>query len=134
MQGSGAMAQQLLVKMVDDLDGTSADDVSTVQFGLDGAEFEIDLSASNAASLRKALTEYVEAGRRTGGRLKRGAPSGGKAASSGEAGQIRAWAVENGHELAGRGRIPGHIIEAYREAAAVPEKKRSAKRSSVRKG
>jgi hypothetical protein len=117
--------------MVDDLDGTSASDVSTVTFGLDGVEYEIDLSDSNATSLRKALDEFVQVGRRTGGRLRRGTPSAAKSATSGEAGQIREWAAENGYELAGRGRIPGNVIEAYREAAAAA--KRPAKRGSSKK-
>ncbi|MFI9503952.1 histone-like nucleoid-structuring protein Lsr2 [Nocardia sp. NPDC052566] len=30
--------------------------------------------------------------------------------------RIRAWAREQGHELAERGRIPSHIVEAYRSA------------------
>jgi len=125
------MAQQVLVQMVDDLDGTSSEDVSTLQFGLDGVEYEIDLSDPNAESLRKAFAEYVAAGRRTGGRLRRGTPAGGTAAGSGEPAKVREWALENGYELSGRGRIPGHVIEAYKEATAAP--KRSAKRGAAKK-
>lgn len=111
------MAQKVLVQLVDDLDGTSSEDVSTVLFGLDGASYEIDLSDANAERLRDALTEYIGSARRTGGRIKRGTnPSSGQASSNGEAGQIRAWANENGFELSGRGRIPSHVAEAYKEA------------------
>lgn len=126
-----AMAQKVLVQLVDDLDGTSSDDVTTVQFGLDGVSYEIDLSATNAEQLRNAYTDYVDAARRTGGRLKAGTRPGGKAARSEEAGQIREWALENGFELSGRGRIPGHVIEAYQEATAPP--KPATKRRTVRK-
>ncbi len=49
------MAQKMLVQFVDDLDGTSSEDVSTVQFGLDGVSYEIDLNAVNAERLRDAL-------------------------------------------------------------------------------
>lgn len=109
------MAQKVLVQLVDDLDGTSSDDVSTISFGLDGAEFEIDLSASNAENLRKALDEYVAQARRTGGRKRRGvAPS--RSGNQGEASEIREWANENGYELSARGRIPGRVVEAYTEA------------------
>ena len=125
------MAQKVLVQFVDDLDGTSSDDVTTVQFGLDGVNYEIDLSADNAEQLRKNFADYVDAARRTGGRLKAGSRLGGKAARSGEAGQIREWALENGFALSGRGRIPAHVIEAYQEATAVP--KPAAKRSTAKK-
>src|SRR5262245_56367371 len=85
------MAQKVLVQFVDDLDGAVSEDVSTVQFGLDGVGYEIDLNAENAERLRKIYADYVDAARRTGGRLKRGASSSGKPARSGEAGRIREW-------------------------------------------
>ena len=47
------MAQKIQVLFIDDLDGGEAE--GTVRFGLDGADYEIDLSAKNAAALRKAL-------------------------------------------------------------------------------
>ena len=112
------MAQKVLVQLVDDLDGSSSQDVSTVLFGLDGVSYEIDLSDANAERLRESLSEFVDAARRTGGRIKRGTrpAQAGKSANAGEAGQIREWAMENGYELAGRGRIPSHVVEAYKEA------------------
>lgn len=126
------MAQQVLVQLVDDLDGTSSDDVSTVHFGLDGVEFEVDLSSPNAEKLRKALGEYVAVARRTGGRKRRGVSPSSGPSSQGEAGLIREWALGNGIELAGRGRIPGHVIEAYQEAK-LAEAKPPARRASRKK-
>lgn len=120
------MAQKVLVQFVDDLDGSPSEDVSTVQFGLDGVGYEIDLSAANAERLRKIYADYVAAARRTGGRLKKGSRPDGRAASSGEAGQIREWAAENGFELSGRGRLPAHVIEAY-QTAQLPKPKSRAK-------
>jgi hypothetical protein len=121
------MAQKVLVQLVDDLDGTTSTEVETVQFGLDGVTYEIDLSESNAQRLRKALAEYVDAARRTGGRLKRGARGAGTA--DGDASSIREWAQANGIELAARGRIPGHVVESYRQAQA-PSKPGTRKRGS----
>jgi hypothetical protein len=125
------MAQKVLVQLVDDLTGESSDDISTVLFGLDGASYEIDLTEDNAERLRSTLADYVAAARRTGGRIKRGnRPSNGGAAN-GEAGQVREWAQENGFELSARGRIPGHVLEAYKEAQTAEKapKRRSRKKS-----
>jgi len=51
------MAQKITVTLQDDLDGGPAD--QTVRFGLDGAEYEIDLSASNATAFRERLAPYT---------------------------------------------------------------------------
>jgi hypothetical protein len=77
------MATRTTVTLVDDLDGGTAEE--TVGFGLDGAAYEIDLSAANAGELRSALERYVAAARRTGGRRSVGAdtaPSGSAARAS----------------------------------------------------
>lgn len=128
------MAQKVVVQMVDDLDGTLSDDVSTISYGLDGVEYEVDLSASNAENLRKVFEEYVAVARRTGGRKRRGvSPSGSGASNQGEAGAIREWANENGYDLAARGRIPGHVVEAYHEAKTAEQKPPARKTSRKKK-
>jgi hypothetical protein len=58
------MAKTVVVKLTDDFDGDDADE--TVHFALDGKSYEIDLSATNAASLRAALKPYIEKGRSAG--------------------------------------------------------------------
>ncbi len=110
------MAQKVLVQLVDDLDGTTSDSVSTVQFGLDGVTYEIDLTEPNAERLRGVFADYVNSGRRTGGRVKRGSGTGRNGAAGNDASQIREWAQANGIELAARGRIPAHVAESYRQA------------------
>jgi hypothetical protein len=118
------MAQQVLVQLVDDLDGTTSSDVSTVLFSLDGVTYEIDLSEANAERLRGGLAEYVEAARRVGGRIKRGSrPGQNGSGAANDAGLVRKWANENGFGLSGRGRIPSHVVEAYRAAKAESEQK-----------
>lgn len=110
------MAQKVLVSLVDDLDGSEADE--TVEFGLDGISYQIDLSADNASELRDALAQYIEHARRSGGR-KRGAarPAAGvnrPATVDREQNQaIRAWARKNGFNVSDRGRIPTEVVEAY---------------------
>ena len=44
------MVQKIQTLFIDDLDGSAAE--GTVRFGLDGAEYEIDLNAGHAKELR----------------------------------------------------------------------------------
>ncbi|HVW44691.1 MAG TPA: Lsr2 family protein [Amycolatopsis sp.] len=110
------MAQKVLVSLVDDLDGSEAEE--TVEFGLDGINYQIDLSSDNAEELRDALAQYVEHARRAGGRKRAGRPSAKPAASSASVDReqnqaIRAWARKNGFQVSDRGRIPSEVVEAY---------------------
>ena len=66
---SEAMAKKVTVTLVDDFDGEGAAD-ETVEFALDGVSYEIDLSSKNAQKLRNDLKQWVEAGRRVGGRRR----------------------------------------------------------------
>ncbi|WP_410655241.1 histone-like nucleoid-structuring protein Lsr2 [Amycolatopsis sp. lyj-112] len=122
------MAQKVSVEIIDDLDGGEA--TQTVPFGLDGVQYEIDLSDENAQALRDELERYVEAGTRTGGRKLRVAAGQSTANGSGGATtsadrdrnqQVRAWASENGYAIAERGRIPNEIYEAFGNAAPVED-------------
>jgi hypothetical protein len=115
------MAQKVTVQLVDDLDGTVAEDISTVTFGLDGASYEIDLTGGNADKLRDSLANFVNSARRTGGRAKRGATIKGAVAPAANREQtkaIRDWARQNGFEMSDRGRIPGNVIDAFEQAHA----------------
>jgi hypothetical protein len=133
------MAQKVVVELVDDLDGTMSDDISTVSFGLDGVGYEIDLTDANANKLRDALAGFVQAARRTGGRIRRGTPGTRSADTTRPAidrektKAIREWARENGWALAERGRIPANVIAAYEEAqaeAVKPKVRRSRKKAT----
>ncbi|WP_410644802.1 histone-like nucleoid-structuring protein Lsr2 [Amycolatopsis sp. lyj-346] len=63
------MARNTAVQVLDDLTGEPA--AETVGFGLDGIDYDIDLSFTNAEALRGLLQRYADAGRRTGGRRSR---------------------------------------------------------------
>ena len=113
------MAQIREVRLVDDLDGEAADE--TIEFGIDGKNYEIDLSKENAGKLRDALASFVAAARRSGGRRRGG--SGGSAANSAASRRpsidreqnqaIREWARKRGMKVSDRGRIPAEVLEAY---------------------
>ncbi len=65
------MATRTVIELIDDLDGSEA--TKTVYFGLDGANYAIDLAGQNADELRGLLARFVDAGRKTGARKQ--APS-----------------------------------------------------------
>jgi hypothetical protein len=116
------MAQKVTVELVDDLDGTASDDITTVSFALDGVSYEIDLNDDNAGKLRDAFADVIASGRRVGGRVKRSnvAPSAARPTVDREQTKaIREWARQNGFELSDRGRIPSNVIEAFEAAHAV---------------
>ena len=52
------MAKKVTVTLVDDFDGEGAAD-ETVEFGLDGVTYEIDLSNKNAGKLRADLKQWM---------------------------------------------------------------------------
>ena len=110
------MAQRVNVVLVDDVDGSEASE--TVKFGLDGADYEIDLSAENAGKLREALALYLGHARRTGGRRRAGgqAAPASRDAEGPSAAEIRAWARENGWDVPERGRVSAEVREAFMAA------------------
>src|ERR1700712_3873189 len=67
-RGVRRMAQKTVVTLVDDLTGEESEDITTVEFALDGVTYEIDLDEKNSAGLPDQLAQYVAAARRTGGR------------------------------------------------------------------
>ncbi|MDN5852349.1 MAG: Lsr2 family protein [Actinomycetia bacterium] len=106
------MAQKVQILLVDDIDGGEADE--TVRFGLDGVDYEIDLSSKNAGVLRDGLAKYVAEARRVGGRRRTGRKSSG--GGSTDASTIREWARSNGWEVSDRGRVSAEIRDAYAAA------------------
>ncbi|MFF5174057.1 Lsr2 family protein [Micromonospora sp. NPDC000089] len=110
------MAKQIIHKLVDDLDGGDADE--TVKFALDGVQYEIDLSSSNAKKLREAFAQYTAHGNKVGrggvvvgGRAARG--RGGATADREQNKAIREWAKGKGKDISDRGRIPQEIVDEY---------------------
>ena len=110
------MAQKIQTLLIDDLDGKEAE--STVRFGLDGAEYEIDLSAKNAEAMRKALEPYVSAARRAAGSAaRRPGRNGRRAATAGpDSTAVREWAKAQGIEVKDRGRVPAELVVKFKAA------------------
>jgi len=119
------MAQRVQTLLIDDIDGGEAE--GTVRFGLDGAEYEIDLSAGHAEALRKALAPYVSAARRAPSAAARRAPSaaarrpgrsgrGAESAGAPDPTAVREWARSQGIEVKDRGRVPAGLVVKFKAA------------------
>lgn len=128
------MAKRVEVLLIDDVDGSQADE--SLPFAFDGISYEIDLSDGNAERFRDAMAPWLAHARRVAGRPGvRKARSGGKppvsspppprsdatrAASNGVGGEdrraIREWARAKNINVSARGRIPQSIVDRYRAA------------------
>lgn len=118
------MAQRTVVVVVDDLteEPLAEGQGQSVRFGLDGTDYEIDLSKEHAEELRAIFKRYIEAGRRVGqqrrsrgaaGRSQQGTvPSGRQDRRA-----IREWARAHGFEVSPRGRIPISVRQAHDAAS-----------------
>lgn len=111
------MAKRVIHELIDDITGQPADE--SITFGLDGVQYEIDLTSKNAAKLRAALAPFVAGGIKVG--------RGGVAATRGRAGRsatptrpdrevnqaIRDWAKSKKLPVSDRGRIKQEIVDRY---------------------
>jgi hypothetical protein len=130
-----ARLTKVVVERVDDLDSTVSDDISTISFGLDRAEYEIDRTEGNTPlgcgmswppMCRSAPDGWADqAGTSSVGTSR-------AAADRTSTTAIRQRATGHGYELAERGRIPADVIAAYAETqinAAKPTARRKRKKT-----
>lgn len=96
-----------IITLHDDLDGTDAEE--TMIFSLVGTDYEIDLNSTHIKELRNALRPFVAAART----VKR--PSTPRSRGTRNS-KIRAWAKENGINVAARGTISAQVLERYKAA------------------
>ena len=118
------VARTVLTLLHDDIDGSKASE--TITFGLDGVTYEIDLSARNAARLRKTLAPFEAAARRAGGRSTRRASTPARstarttqptsAETPVDPATVRAWASAHRITVSTRGRIPAAVVAQFRAA------------------
>jgi len=99
-----------------------------VRFGLDGADYEIDLNAKNARKFRKRLAPFVEHAHRVAAGQRRPART---AASRQRSRDIRAWARQQGIELSDRGRMPASIVDQYEASTGQTARRLPAPRPPV---
>lgn len=116
------MAEKVVRTLIDDMETSEVGaDAGTVVFGLDGKDYEIDLSKKNADPLRSFLKKYIEHARPVGRAGKTStATKPAKAASGYGREQLmaaREWARRNGWpNLSNKGRVPAEVLLAYENA------------------
>src|SRR5690625_7166348 len=101
------MAQKVMITLIDDTDGSTADE--TVSFSLDGVDYEIDLTTENAGKLREALAPWVGHARRTGGRRATGRRGRSTRSGSGGAAEVSEGARAHGDTVSGCGRVAREV-------------------------
>jgi hypothetical protein len=114
------MAKQVIQRLVDDIDGSEA--IETVSFDVDGHSYQIDLNEYHAGELRAKLEPFLGVARRVRhqtGHTRSNAHNGVTDKDRNSA--IRRWALHEGVQLPGRGRIAGAVQAAYdaRDATAL---------------
>lgn len=109
------MARRVVTYLVDDTDGSAAD--QTVRFEIDHQAFEIDLSTGHADELRSALSPWIAAARRLNtsptGRSRATSTRGPARTDSEQLAAIRSWARSAGYRVSDHGRIPQDVRAAY---------------------
>lgn len=114
------MAKKTLILLTDDIDGSEA--AESVEFGIDGYLYSLDLSAAHAEELRDRLTAYREFGTSLGRYHSRSAaPAARRAPNRGDRERnidIRRWAEENHLPIKARGKISDAVIAKYDAAHA----------------
>lgn len=114
------MATETTTRLLDDLDGGSAE--RSVTFAFEGKQYKLDLSKKNIASFEKALKPYIAAAEEvTASRRMSSSKGRHPRKSTGRArtdlAAVREWARANGFEVSERGRISAEVMEAYEAAA-----------------
>jgi hypothetical protein len=105
------MATRITVALEDNLEGGQV--AETVQLGIGGIYYGIDLNASNAATFRRQLAPTSNT---PAGLAETKAAAGRTASSRARNAEIGAWAKEQGIALSDRRRIPGDIVWQHQVA------------------
>lgn len=128
------MAQRVItyIEFTDDLTGESfaEGEGETLTYAIDGAQYEIDLTAKNAEAFREVVAPYLQASRKTVDTRGRSLVAGGGTGTHPEKKkgrrtkaymeQVARWAVDQGYKdipmKRGEGRFPEDVLRAYEAA------------------
>jgi hypothetical protein len=91
------------------------EDVTTVQFSLDGKAVEAELCGPDAAHLRDFMAEYMESARSVGRAGQPAVPRRPRPDRQ-KSVDVRAWARQQGIKVNERGRVPTEIVRKFEDA------------------
>jgi hypothetical protein len=100
--------------VVTESDISGKPNAATVTFCVADTWYEVDLTDDEQQGFEQALQPYLEVSRKSG--QKTAAKRVVLETTAEEREQIRAWAKEEGLEVAERGQIPKNILKAYDKA------------------
>ena len=107
------MASTISVVITSDLSG--APEATTVNFGWNGRNYQIDLTQEEKTGFETSIQKYVDAAQIATGKPTQRASS--RTATGGTVpAKIRAWASSNGVDVPRRGRIPQDVVRLFNEA------------------
>ncbi|GAA1666518.1 Lsr2 family protein [Glycomyces endophyticus] len=113
------MAKKTVVTLFDDIDGSEG--AETIEFGIDGYLYSVDLSKAHAEELRDRLTAYREFGTELGRyHASKVLPVKSRGTTSRDDRDrnrdIRRWAEEHDLPVKARGKLPDGVVARYNEA------------------
>jgi glucuronate isomerase len=117
------MATKVERTTICDLTGEPADE--TLDFGLAGKAYTIDLTKHHADGLREILADYIKVAQ-PAGKLATASSNGGKARAARpgsnreQLSAVREWGRNNGFDVNDRGRISAALQQAF-DAAHAPQ-------------
>ncbi|WP_307800747.1 MULTISPECIES: histone-like nucleoid-structuring protein Lsr2 [unclassified Arthrobacter] len=76
----------------------------------------MDLNNAHAVELREVISRYTAVARKSAGRPKPARRASASAGGGNDPKAVRAWAIENGIPVNGRGRIQADVMELYTAA------------------
>lgn len=110
------MAQKIQVILLCDLDDGNVDAEETLQFGLGGAAYEVDVCAKHAKQIRDGLEPFVAHARKSSpANSSRRRPQR-TTAGRDQTASVRSWAKDHGVQVNDRGRIPASVLKEYEAA------------------
>lgn len=112
------MASRTYQVITSDLSGE--DGAETYSFTWNGVPLQIDLTDVEGKEFEELMAPYVASARHERGvpnnPTRRSRAKSGVVGGEYDTSAVRAWATENGFEVAPRGRIPSRVVEAYLQA------------------
>lgn len=119
------MAKEVVQRLLDDMEEGRVEAEGTIDFGLDGKFYEMELSSANMLKLRSLLAPWIANARPSKPRRQQGRTSrsttprtAGSDYSREQRDAIRSWAQSQGMGVSDRGRLSGDVIKAYELAHA----------------